>query len=208
VDSPVLALLELGTATLGESGALLMPPRLRPVWPGARLAGPAYPVRCAPGDNLAIHAAVASAGPGSVLVVDVGDIPERGYWGEVLTTAARARALAGLVIDGCVRDSVALQTEQFPVFSSGIALKGATKREPGTAGSRVEVAGVPVETGDWVVGDADGVVVIPRHMLDDVLKAARARADKELGLFEKLRAGSTTLELLGLDVSPIRVDEG
>src|SRR5664279_6513116 len=97
-------LIELGAATLGESGAHAMRARIRAAWPGARLAAPAFPVHCTPGDNLAIHAAVAEAPAGYALVVDVGDQPELGYWGEVLTTGAQARGLAGLVIDGGVRD--------------------------------------------------------------------------------------------------------
>ncbi len=115
----IAALGELGAATLGESGALPMPGRIRPVWPGASVAAPAFPVTCTPGDNLAVHVAVAAAPAGAVLVVDVGDVPDRGYWGEVLTTAAQARGLAGLVIDGCVRDVAALERLAFPVFSRG-----------------------------------------------------------------------------------------
>jgi 4-hydroxy-4-methyl-2-oxoglutarate aldolase len=200
------ALLELGTATLGEAGANAMAPRIGAVWPGARLAAPAYPVRCSPGDNLAVHVAVARAPAGSALVVDVGEVADRGYWGEVLTTAAVSRRLAGLVIDGCVRDLDALERHAFPVFSVGVALAGATKVAPGSAGVALEVAGVPVTAGDWVVGDRDGVVVIARHRLDEVLAAGGARAAKEQALFAGLRAGATTLELLGLDPAPVQVD--
>lgn len=199
------ALLELGTATLGESGAEAMPPRLRPIWRGARLAAPAYPVRCTPGDNLAVHVAVTVAPAGHALVVDVGDLAERGYWGEVLTTAAQARAIAGLVIDGCVRDVAALEGHGFPVFAAGVALRGATKHLPGTAGAAGTVAGVAVGAGDWVVGDEDGVAVVPAARLEAVLSAARARATKEAGLFVALRQGATTVELLSLDPAPIAV---
>ncbi|HLH27562.1 MAG TPA: hypothetical protein VKW77_01525 [Acidimicrobiales bacterium] len=197
------ALRQLGTATLGESGARAMPPRLRPAWPGAVLAAPALPVRCAPGDNLAVHVAVATGPAAHALVVDVGGVPERGYWGEVLTTAAEARGLAGLVIDGGVRDVGALGAHGFPAFSSTVALRGATKRLPGSVGLAVEVAGVRVAPGDWVVGDADGVVVVPGEALDEVLSAGRARAEKEAGFFAALRAGRTTIELLGLDTGPV-----
>ncbi|HEV8064760.1 MAG TPA: RraA family protein, partial [Acidimicrobiales bacterium] len=121
----------LGTATLGECGALRLPSRMRPAWPGATLAAPAYPVGCTPGDNLAIHVAVTKAPAGSVLAVDVGDVADRGYWGEVLTTGAMARGLAGLVIDGGVRDVAALERLGFPVFCSRLALRGATKSAGG-----------------------------------------------------------------------------
>src|ERR671919_1269812 len=121
------ALLTLGAATLGESGGRVMRARIAAVWPGARLAAPAFTVRCTPGDNLAIHVAVARAPAGSALAVDVGIGREFGYWGEVLTTAAMARGLDGLVIDGSVRDVAALEDHGFPVFSTGVALRGATK---------------------------------------------------------------------------------
>ncbi|MHB1584014.1 MAG: RraA family protein [Acidimicrobiales bacterium] len=198
------ALLALGSATLGESGARTMRPRVRPIWPGATLAAPAVPVRCAPGDNLAVHAAVAGAAPGHVLAVDVGRTPERGYWGEVLTTAAEARGLAGLVIDGGVRDLAALEAHRFPVFATMAALRGAEKRAPGTVGAPVRVGDVVVEQGDWLVGDVDGVVVVPGAELEAVLAAGRARAAKEAGFFEALGAGATTVELLGLDTSVVR----
>ncbi len=194
---------ELGAATLGESGALRMPARLRPVWSGAALAAPAFPVGCTPGDNLAIHVAVSRAPAGSVLVVDVGDVPGRGYWGEVLTTAALARGIAGLVIDGGVRDVDALQRLAFPVFSTTVSLPGATKSSRGTAGVTATVAGVPVSSGDWVVGDVDGVVVVPLGELDGVLAAGRARASAEDGYFAELEGGATTVDLLGLDASLI-----
>ena len=145
-------LLELGSATLGESGARLTSPRLRAAWSGARVAGPVLPVRCTPGDNLAVHVAVAAASPGSVLAVDVGQVAERGYWGEVLTIAALARGIAGLVIDGGVRDVEALERHRFPVFSATVALRGATKQWPGSVGRPVRVGGAPAEPGDWLVG--------------------------------------------------------
>jgi 4-hydroxy-4-methyl-2-oxoglutarate aldolase len=197
------ALVQLGAATLGESGGSAMRNRVRAAWPGATLAAPSYPVRCTPGDNLAIHVGVARAPAGSALVVDVGDVRELGYWGEVLTTAAESRGLVGLVIDGCVRDVAALRAHGFPVFSSGLALPGATKQQPGAVDAPAVVGDVDVAPGDWVVGDADGVVVIPGATLQDVLAAGRARAERERGYFESLRGGATTLDLLDLDAGPV-----
>ena len=195
-DAIATKLLALGSATLGESGAGRMAPRIKPAWRGARLAARAFPVVCGPGDNLAIHVAVTESPAGRALVVDASAVPELGYWGEVLTTGAEARDLRGLVIDGGVRDVDALEQHGFPVFSALIGSVG------GTAG----VAGVEVGDGDWVVGDADGVVVVPRGSVADVLAAGRARADKEHTMFDKLRAGETTITLLGLD--PTKVDRG
>src|SRR3954451_18982368 len=127
-----------------------MHPRVKPVWSGARVAGPAYPVRCSPGDNLGIHVAVTRAPAGSILVADMGGERDYGYWGEVLTTGAEARGIAGLVIDACVRDVDALETHGFPVFSTMIALRGATKEERGDIGGTAMVGGVAVSRGDWI----------------------------------------------------------
>ena len=200
--APVVAdALALGAATLGESGARRMHPRVKPVWAGARVAGPAFPVRCSPGDTLAIHVAVTRAPAGAVLVADMGGERDFGYWGEVLTTGAEARGIAGLVIDACVRDCDALAAHGFPVFSTGLALTGASKVRPGAIDRPVRVGDVAVEPGDWIVGDVDGVVVVPGSQLDDVLAAGHARADKEAALFAVLRDGGTTVEEFGLDVS-------
>jgi 4-hydroxy-4-methyl-2-oxoglutarate aldolase len=201
-------LLTLGAATVGESGGRPMRSRIGPVWRGARVAAPAFVVRCTPGDNLAIHVAVTRAPAGSVLAVEVGIERELGYWGEVLTTAAIARGLTGLVIDGCVRDVAALEAHKFPVFSTGVALRGATKELPGATGGPAEVGDVLVQTGDWLVGDADGVTVVPAAHLGDVLAAAQTRAEREKALFDALRDGKTTVELLGLDTTPITPENG
>jgi 4-hydroxy-4-methyl-2-oxoglutarate aldolase len=180
-----------------------MAARIRAAWPGATLAGRAYSVVCPAGDNLAIHAAVANAPGGSVLCVEVAGEPELGYWGEVLTTGAESRGIAGLVIDACVRDVAALEAHGFPVFSAGIALPGAAKVGPGRIGGEATVGGVRVMTGDLVVGDVDGVTVIAQARRDEVVAAGRARADAESVMFEKLRSGATTVELLALDTTTI-----
>jgi 4-hydroxy-4-methyl-2-oxoglutarate aldolase len=202
-NDPAAELSTLGSATLGESGGVPMAARIRAVWRGARVSAPAFPVSCTTTDNLAIHVAVAEAPAGSVLVVDVGDDGARGYWGEVLTTGAEARGLRGLVIDGGVRDVDALEAHGFPVFSTMVALRGATKQERGRVGLPARVGDVEVSPGDWIVGDADGVTVVPAASLDDVLAAGRARAAKEQHYFDELRAGRTTLELLSLDDAPV-----
>jgi 4-hydroxy-4-methyl-2-oxoglutarate aldolase len=205
-DDYAAAFAALGAATLGESGGRPMAPRVRAAWSGARLSAPAFPVNCSTADNLAIHVAVAEAPEGSVLVVNVGHEHARGYWGEVLTTGAEARGLRGLVIDGGVRDVSALEAHGFPVFSTMIALRGATKQESGSIGGSAIVGDVEVARGDWIVGDADGVTVVPHAHLDDVLAAGRARAEREEHYFEQLRAGRTTIQLLALDDSPIERD--
>jgi 4-hydroxy-4-methyl-2-oxoglutarate aldolase len=198
-------LVSLGTATLAESGGRSLDPAIRPVWPGAAFAAPAFPVACAPGDNLAVHAAVAHAPAGCVLAVSTGDGTRRGYWGEVLTTAAEAAGVVALVTDGTVRDTAALERHAFPVFATGIGLRGASKTGPGSLGRPVVLGGVVVGRGDWLVGDADGVVTIPVPALEACLRAGRERAAKEGEMFARLRAGATTVELLGLDIGPIDI---
>jgi 4-hydroxy-4-methyl-2-oxoglutarate aldolase len=198
-------LLALGSATLAESGAApLASGTVHPMWVGATCAGPAHTVRCAAGDNLAIHVAVADARPGDVLVVEVEGTPERGFWGEVLTVAAEARGVAGLVIEACVRDTAGLESRCFPVFATGTALPGATKVGPGTVGMAVVVGGVTVRPRDVVVADRDGVAVIASESIGDVQRAAEERAAREQQLFTRLAQGATTVDLLGpLDVGSI-----
>jgi 4-hydroxy-4-methyl-2-oxoglutarate aldolase len=125
-----------------------------------------------------------------------------------LTTAAEAAGLAGLVIDGGVRDVAALQAHGFPVFSSTIALTGASKDQRGTVGSPVKVGGVEVALGDWIVGDVDGITVVPAAALDGVLAAGRDREMKEADYFTALQSGQTTVELLQLDASLITGSDG
>lgn len=200
-------LLALGSATVGESGGRPLAAYVKPVWPGAQLAGPAFPVVCAPGDNLAIHAAVTEAPAGSVLAVDVGAVPDRGYFGEVLATASAAAGQLGLVIDGCVRDSGGLEAKRYPVFARGLSLPGTTKKGPGSVGSVSVVGGVMIHAGDWLVADADGVVAISAERLETVVSAAEARSVKEQEMFGHLAAGSTTVELLGLETQSVAAEK-
>jgi 4-hydroxy-4-methyl-2-oxoglutarate aldolase len=178
------------------------------MWPGAACAGPALTVRCAPGDNLAVHAAVATLRSGEVLVAHGEGVGDRGYWGEVLTVAAQARGAAGLIIDTCVRDTQALAARGFPVFAAGVALPGATKSGPGAVGQPVTIGGTRVELGDIVVADADGVVVCAATAVEGILTAARERADGEQAMSAELAAGGTTVELLGLDLRSIEQHRG
>ncbi len=180
-----------------------MGPTIRPVWIGEGLAGRACPVQCGAGDNLAIHAALTRAQPGYVLVVETGHPKERGYWGEILTTAAKAAGVVGLVIDGGVRDTASFERQGFPVFASAIALKGTTKSLPGSVGHSIIIAGVEVAAGDWVIGDADGVAVVHSAQIETVRGAAEARVRKEARFLDELRAGATTLQLMGVDAAQI-----
>src|SRR5471030_2668383 len=129
-DSLLLAqACRLGTSTLYEASGLptsAVDPAIRTVWPGASVAGAAYPLECSPGDNLSIHIAMEKVPRGSVLVISTGGFVA-GYWGEVLTVAAEAAGVVGLVIDGGVRDIAAVTARRFPVFARGISVRGTVK---------------------------------------------------------------------------------
>ena len=192
-------LADFDPATLHEAGGRIgaVDPDLKPIWPGASVAGRAFTARCHPGDNLALHRAVATAQPGDVLVVDAGG-HVGGYCGEVLAVAAMARGIRGLIIDGGVRDSVAQQRRGFPVWARGLSIEGTVKTFPGTIGEPIVCGGVLVRTGDFVVADDDGVVVIPHERAEEVIAAARQRVDKEAVIMQRLEQGELTLDLLGL----------
>ncbi|HGM5579312.1 TPA: RraA family protein [Pseudomonas putida] len=189
----------LGSATLYEASGLpcAVDRHIRPVWKGAFIAAPAYPVQCSPGDNLGLHLAVARAPRGSVLVCDTADFVA-GYWGEVLTVAAAAAGIVGLVINGGVRDVAALEAHGFPVFARGISVKGTVKATAPSVGASFDFSGAPVCAGDLVVADEDGVIILPAAAVERTLQEGQMRADKEAVFMSKLREGRTTLELMGL----------
>ena len=191
---------KLGTSTLYEASGLTTCATdiaIRPVWAGASVAGPAYPLECSPGDNLAIHIALEKAPRGSILVVSTGGYVA-GYWGEVLTVAAETAGLVGLVIDGGVRDIAAMTASRFPVFTRGIAMRGTIKAHAPSVGKPISFTGTPVASGDLVVADDDGVLVIPAAYVAMTLFNGEARANKEAVMMEALKQGKSTLELMGL----------
>ncbi|WP_241484945.1 RraA family protein [Nocardiopsis potens] len=203
----------LGTAALTRSGARPLGAHLFPVQPGPGLAATVFPVRCAPGDNLALHAAVAQAAPGTALVVDAAAEPEYGYVDEILAVAARNRGLAGIVIDGCVRDLAAIARAGLPVVSSGVALRSPGHDAGGAVGQDIlmnsaDSAPTPVRRGDWVVADDDGVACLPRGKAADIVADALrgVRADQEL--VDAVCAGASTIDLLHLDPSRVAGWEG
>jgi 4-hydroxy-4-methyl-2-oxoglutarate aldolase len=207
VERPSRALIDAArrfpAATLheasGRRGAL--PAALKPVAPAFRLCGPAFTVHAPAGDNLWLHRAIATAEPGDVLVVGVEGAYEAGYWGEIMSTAARARGLGGLVIDGCVRDGALLGEIGLPVFARGLCIRGTGKdfAARGWLNSPLLIGEVTVRAGDLVAGDGDGVVVVAREHLAETLDAARRREEKEAADLERLRRGETTIDLYGWD---------
>jgi 4-hydroxy-4-methyl-2-oxoglutarate aldolase len=193
---------EIDAATVheaqGRRGAL--PSTIKPIGDRVRVCGPAFTVDCSPGDNLWIHRAVYAAEPGDVLVIDTRGAHEFGYWGEILSEAALARQLGGLVINGGVRDVERLAEVGFPVFAANVCMQGTVKdpQAGGRLGVELVLGSAVVSPGDIVLGDADGVVVVPARASVSTMQAASERIEKERGVIARLRAGERTLEIYGL----------
>ncbi|MGR4863132.1 4-carboxy-4-hydroxy-2-oxoadipate aldolase/oxaloacetate decarboxylase [Caulobacter sp. LARHSG274] len=189
----------LSSATVHEAGGKIgvMPSAIKPVHPHFRICGPAVTVHSPGGDNLWLHYAIYAARPGDVLVVHCSGVYDHGYWGEVMSTAAQARQLGGLVIDGCVRDFTLLEEVGFPVFARGQCIRG-TGKDKGAIGwvnAPILVDGLTVHAGDLVIGDNDGVVVVPQVRAEAVIAASEQRDADELTICERLKADETTLDI-------------
>ncbi len=190
----------IGVASIHEASGMdtILDPAIRPIDPSSWVAGPACTAQCEPGDNLAIHRAVLEAPVGSVLVVDYHGDTSYGPWGDLLAHDAIAAGLGGLVIDGAIRDSAAIRALGFPVFARGRCVRGTTKKLPGLVGTPITCGGVLIRPGDLVVGDADGVVVVPATDIDEVLGAARRREAQEATIRARIEQGERLGDLLGL----------
>ena len=190
---------DLPASTLHEAGGRIgvLPSAIKPVDPRFRICGPAVTVHSPGGDNLWLHRAIYVAQPGDVLVVHVSGAFDFGYWGEIMSRAARARTLGGLVIDGCVRDGGVLGDVGFPVFARGLCIRG-TGKDFGARGwinFPTLFDDLVVQPGDLVVGDADGLVCIPRARAAEIVDLSVQREAKEKKVFELLEEGHRTLEI-------------
>lgn len=173
-------------------------PTIKPVKPGLTVCGPAFTVRCTPGDNMMLIAAIGTAKPGDVLVVSAGGLREQGGFGEVLATACMSRGIAGMIIDASVRDGAAIREMGFPVFSTGLAMLGTVKETVGFINHPIVLGGIAINPGDIVSGDDDGVVHLKREDITRVCEAGLAREEKEEGIMKTLREGGDILELSGM----------
>ncbi|WP_146341153.1 4-carboxy-4-hydroxy-2-oxoadipate aldolase/oxaloacetate decarboxylase [Nesterenkonia sp. NBAIMH1] len=190
----------LGVATVHEAMGKrgLADPVLRPIYPGARIAGRAVTVLSHPGDNLMIHAAVEQCGEGDVLVVALSSGSTDGMFGDLFAAALKARGTRGLIIDAGVRDVADLTEMGFPAWSKAVHSQGTNKLNPGSVNVPVQLPGVTVRPGDAVVADDDGVVVVPRDEAGAVAAKAQSRADNEAEKREQFIGGVLGLDLYGL----------
>jgi 4-hydroxy-4-methyl-2-oxoglutarate aldolase len=190
-------LARLGTATVYEAAGRkgLVDLDLHRIVPGSRAAGPARPILCGQADNLMVHAAIAHANPGDVLVLTMPVPRPVALVGDLLATQAKARGVAGLLIDGSVRDVEELVEIGLPIWARWIRVRGAGKDVPGTIDEPVIVGGARIAAGDTVVLDADGAAVVAQERVEEVLEAAREREEKERVKRGKLQAGELSYDL-------------
>lgn len=172
---------------------------IKPLHYKFEVTGYAMTVTCVPGDNLTIHKAITEAKPGSVLVIDCKGYTGAGVFGELFATSCKAHGIEGVVIDGACRDKKDIIEMNFPVFSRGVNPNGTLKETCGEINSVIECGGRIVKPGDIIVGDADGIVVIPQEKAKEVLEKSQAKKVKEDELKVSLVQGKTTAELMGFD---------
>jgi 4-hydroxy-4-methyl-2-oxoglutarate aldolase len=190
-----------GAATVYEAAGRIgsVDPAIKPLGANMRLLGAALTVRCHPKDNLMLHKALQIAQPGDIIVAATDGHPNAGYFGDLMATSAMARQVGGLAIDGCVRDSAEIIEMGFPIFCRGTCMRGTVKQTLGSVNYPVLFGDVVVNPGDLVLGDDDGIVIIPGSKLEDVLKATRQRVEKEKEKAAALKQGISSVELNKLD---------
>jgi RraA family protein len=170
--------------------------RIAALRPRMKLAGTAFTVEVRPGDNLMIHAAMALAKPGDVLVVDgKGDLTSA-LMGTIMITACRQLGIAGVVVDGAVRDSLEIEEMDYPVFAAGTNPNGPTKSVAGRIGHPVQCGGITVHPGDFVLGDADGVVVVEREKIASLIPLAHRKVQDESARIQQIKQGNTNASWL------------
>ena len=164
--------------------------QLRPMHGGGVLAGPALTVKAPPGDNLMLHKAIALAQPGDVIVMDAGGDLTNALMGEMMLMQATARGVAGVVINGAIRDAAYLRAQHVPVFAAGVTHRGPYKNGPGEINVPIAIGGMVIEPGDLVIGDDDGVLCVPFDQTEAVFKAATAKFDAEQRQIANIQAGT------------------
>jgi len=164
--------------------------QLRPMHREGKLGGPAFTVKTAAGDNLLVHKALDTAQRGDVVVVDAGGWLDNAIIGELMAARARQRGIAGIVIWGAIRDSAELGAGNYPVFAAGVSHRGPYKNGPGEINVPIVIGGMPVNPGDIIVGDADGLVAVPQAIAERVLASAKSILEKETASMRDIQAGT------------------
>lgn len=169
-----------------------MCPQIKPVCPETRIAGPALTVRMRPGDNLMLHKAIGLAKEGDIIVVDTCGCRNYCVMGDLMGTAAFKKNIGGIVIDGCVRDIRDLRDKNMPVFAAGVVSCVGDKDGPGEINMPVSCGGVPVLPGDYVVGDENGVVVIPPYCVEQIIEGTEKKLAYEAKRAAEIEEGVIT----------------
>jgi RraA family protein len=184
-------------------------PRLRPMHKGGALAGPALTVKCRPGDNLMIHKALTMAQPGDVIVVDAGGDLTNALFGELMTATAIQRGVAGIVLNGAVRDAEEIGRGTFPLYAAGVTHRGPYKDGPGEINVPIAIDGMVIHPGDLIVGDADGLLCVPYEEAEALLAATHKKMDAEKKTLADIAAGQldtswidATLQRIGCNTEP------
>ncbi len=199
-DAALAAWAGVGTAEasdcMGRANAMVG--AIGPIAPGMRIVAQARAISCMVADNSALHAAVNLAEPGEVLVANAQAFTDVAVWGGLMTRAAMARGIAGLVVDGAVRDSEEIAELGFPCFARGAVPRGPHKGFGGTVDAPISCGGVPVASGDLILGDADGIAVVPLARVEEVLEAVRALQAREADTIVKMADGASLAAIYGV----------
>jgi regulator of RNase E activity RraA len=199
---------DVATAVAGDAQnrSQCMSADIKPIKPGLNFFGQARTVQTMVGDNSAVHAAIALLRPGEVLAIDAGGHVDTAIWGEVMTIAAQSRGVAAVVLDGAVRDAAKMREMNFKIFARGVVPRGPHKGYGGTIDGPVSVGCVTIQPGDLLIGDDDGVAVVPLASINAVLKEVQRIEARETQMLDAIRAGKTSAEVVGVAMPPVSAD--
>lgn len=183
---------------MGKETANVMDPGIKPIAPGMKVAGSALTVLCFPADNITVHKALTLAQAGDILVV-AGHGIASAMWGGQFTFQAKHRGVAGVVVDGSVRDVGEIRAVNFPCFARIVSPMGSAKETPGSINVPIQCGGVIVRPGDIILGDDDGVVALPKERAAEVLQKAKERKDREEAMKQMFQQGKTSFEIYGFE---------